>query len=50
MRLKVILCGVTASAFALLLTGCGMDEMSMVTPNTDSPAIDGACVWARDSP
>ena len=41
MRLKVILCGVTASAFVLLLAGCGMDEMSTFTPNTDSPAMTG---------
>ncbi len=41
MRLKLMLCGVTTLVPALLLTGCGMDQMSTVTANVDSPAITG---------
>ncbi len=41
MRLKTVLCGVTTLIPALLLTGCGMDQMSSVTPNVVSPAVAG---------
>ena len=38
MRLKVILWGVTASAFALLLAGCGVEKKLVNALNVDSPA------------
>jgi hypothetical protein len=41
MRLKFVLCGVTTLFPVLLLTGCGMDQMSSVTPNVMSPAVTG---------
>ena len=41
MRLKFVLCGVTTLIPALLLAGCGMDQMSSVTPNVVSPAVTG---------
>ena len=41
MRLKFVLCGVTTLMPALLLAGCGMDQMSSVTPNVVSPAVTG---------
>lgn len=41
MRLKLMLCGVTALVPALLLTGCGMDQMSTVTANVESPGVAG---------
>ena len=41
MRLKLIVCGVTSLVPALLLAGCGMDQMSTVTPNMASPAVVG---------
>ena len=41
MRLKLILCDVAGLVSALLLAGCGMDQMSTVTQNVDSPAMAG---------
>src|SRR6185437_3338857 len=41
MRLKFFLCGVTTLIPALLLAGCGMEQMSTVTPNVVSPAVVG---------
>ncbi|HEV2578759.1 MAG TPA: hypothetical protein VGU25_16250 [Acidobacteriaceae bacterium] len=41
MRLKLMLCGVTTLIPALLLTGCGMDQVSTVTANVESPGIAG---------
>jgi len=41
MRLKFFVCGVTTVLPALLLAGCGMNQMSMVTPDTASPAVVG---------
>src|SRR6185437_3106980 len=43
MRLKLVLCGVATLIPGLLLTGCGMDQMSMSTPtaNLASPAVAG---------
>jgi hypothetical protein len=41
MRLKFVLCGVTTLMPALLLTGCGMDQMSSVMPNVVSAAVMG---------
>ena len=41
MRLKFVLCGVTTLIPGLLLTGCGMNQMSSVTPNVVSPAVSG---------
>lgn len=41
MRLKFVVCGVTTLLPALLLAGCGMDQMSSVTPNVMSPAVVG---------
>ena len=41
MRLKFVLCGVTTLMPALLLAGCGMNQMSTVSPNVVSPAVAG---------
>jgi hypothetical protein len=41
MRLKLMLCGVTTIVPALLLTGCGVDQTSMVTPNVQSAGVEG---------
>ena len=41
MRFKLMLCGVTTLVPALLLTGCGMDQVSSVTANVESPGIVG---------
>lgn len=41
MRLKLPLCAVTILAPAVLLTGCGVNQMSTVTANVESPAIAG---------
>jgi hypothetical protein len=40
MRLKLILCGVMLPP-ALILTGCGMDQMAGPASNVESPAISG---------
>ena len=41
MRLKLMLCGVTTIVPALLLTGCGVDQMSTITPDVESPGVVG---------
>ncbi len=41
MRLKLMLCGVTTLVPALLLTGCGMDQVSTVTANVESAGVAG---------
>src|SRR5579864_7675387 len=41
MRLKFVFCGVTTLMPAVLLTGCGMNQMSSVMPNVVSPAVTG---------
>lgn len=41
MQRKLMLCSLITLAPALLLTGCGMDQMSSVSPNVKSPAIVG---------
>jgi hypothetical protein len=41
MRFKLMLCGVSTLVPALLLTGCGMDQMSTVTANVESPGLVG---------
>jgi hypothetical protein len=41
MRLKAIVCGVTALAPVLLLAGCGMETTTGITPNVQSPGIVG---------
>lgn len=41
MRLKLMLCGVSTLIPALLLTGCGMDQVSTVTANVESAGVAG---------
>ena len=41
MRLKLILCSVAGLASALLLAGCGMEQVSTNAPNVESPALAG---------
>jgi len=41
MRLKLMLCGVTTIVPALLLAGCGMDQMSTPMANVQSPGVAG---------
>ncbi|HZQ45007.1 MAG TPA: hypothetical protein VFA99_17275 [Acidobacteriaceae bacterium] len=41
MRLRLMLCGVTTLVPALLLTGCGMDQVSTVTANVQSAGVAG---------
>ena len=41
MRLKFALCGVATVLPALLLTGCGMNQMSTPMANVVSPAVTG---------
>lgn len=41
MRLKLLLCGVTTLVPALLLTGCGMDQVSTATANVQSAGVAG---------
>ena len=40
MRFKLMLCGASLTP-ALLLAGCGMNQMSAITPNMESPAMAG---------
>ncbi len=47
MRLKLFVCGVTTLVPALLLTGCGVDQTSMIVPNVQSPGIVGRAMGGQ---